>query len=41
VEKDGNVIFETDIIVKEDVKKAKWYVLFGRYLGELYGKIFG
>ena len=40
VEKDGNIIFETDIIVKEDVKKAKWYVLFGRYLGELYGKIF-
>lgn len=41
VEKEGNIIFETDIIVKEDVKIAKWYVLFARYLGELYGKLFG
>ena len=30
--KDGQVIFETNILIKEDVKKAKWYVLIWRYL---------
>lgn len=38
-EKGRQLIFETDIIVKEDVNKAKWFVLLGRYLADLYNKI--
>lgn len=32
IEKDGEVIFKTDILIKEDVNKAKWYVLVRRFL---------
>lgn len=30
VEKDNNILFQTEIIVKEDVKRAKWYVVIAR-----------
>ncbi|MDR7857359.1 D-alanyl-D-alanine carboxypeptidase family protein [Tissierella sp.] len=39
IEKDGEVIFETNILIKEDVNKAKWYVLLGRFFQELGNKI--
>lgn len=36
VEKNGEEIFETDIISKEDVKKANWFVLFIRFISNLF-----
>lgn len=35
IEKDGEVIFKTDILIKEDVNKAKWYVLVRRFFEKL------
>lgn len=35
VEKDKEIIFETDILIKEDVNKAKWYVLVRRFFDRL------
>jgi D-alanyl-D-alanine carboxypeptidase (penicillin-binding protein 5/6) len=34
----GNIIFETDILIKEDVNKAKWYTIVKRYFERLFGK---
>lgn len=39
VERNGEEIFETDIILKEDVKKANWFVLFARFISDLYDKL--
>ena len=39
VERNGLEIFETDIISKEDVKKANWYTLFIRFISNLIDKI--
>jgi len=39
VEKDGQAIFETDILMKEDVNKAKWYVIVGRFFESLFDSI--
>ncbi len=41
VEKEGEVIFESDILVKEDVNKAKWYVLIGRFFNRIFNAIGG
>lgn len=41
VEKNGEEIFQTDIISNEDVKRANRLVLFGRYIVKLYNKIMG
>lgn len=39
IEKDGEAIFETNILIKEDVNKAPWYVLIGRFLDDLFTKV--
>lgn len=39
VVEDGVTIFETDMIIKEDIRKAKWYELFQRNLIQLIEKI--
>ena len=41
VERNGEEIFETDIILNEDVKKANWFILFARFISNLYDKIIG
>lgn len=41
VERKGQQIFETDIIVNEDIKKANVFVLFGRYLSNIYDNVIG
>lgn len=41
VERKGEQIFETDIIVNEDIKKANVFVLFGRYLSNIYDNVIG
>lgn len=41
VEEDGHLIFETDITVNEDVNKANLFVLFWRYLSDLYNRVMG
>ncbi len=41
VKKDGEIIFQSDILIKEDVNKAKWYVLLGRFLDRLINRIRG
>lgn len=33
---DGKVIYETDVISKEKVRKASWYVILGRKIKELF-----
>lgn len=39
VEQDGQSIFETDILVNEDVNKAKWHVIVGRFFEALFDGI--
>lgn len=39
VENDNDVIFETDLILKEDVKKINIFTSFGRYISSLYNKL--
>lgn len=41
VEKNGELIFETDLIANEDVKKANLFLVLGRYLSSLYNNIIG
>lgn len=41
VEKNGEIIFQSDILIKEDVNKAKWYVLLGRFLDRLINRVRG
>lgn len=41
VEKEGKIIFQSDILVKEDVNKAKWYVLIGRFFSGIFNTIGG
>ncbi len=41
VEKEGEVIFESDILIKESVNKAKWYVLIGRFFNRLANMVIG
>lgn len=41
VERNGQEIFETDIILNEDLKKANWFILFVRFISDLYDKIMG
>lgn len=36
VERNGEEIFETDIILNEDIKKANWFVLFLRFISNLF-----
>ncbi len=36
VEKDGEIIFQSDILIKENVNKAKWYVLVRRFFEKLF-----
>ncbi len=38
VKEDGKIIFETDILIREDVNKAKWYVLVWRFIKSLFEK---
>lgn len=39
VEREGDLIFQTDIILKENVKRANYFVLLGRYIYDLYIRI--
>ncbi|HEY8363296.1 MAG TPA: D-alanyl-D-alanine carboxypeptidase family protein [Tissierellaceae bacterium] len=39
VKEDGKTIFETSILVKEDVNKAKWYVLVWRFIKTLFERL--
>lgn len=39
VEENGRVIFKTNILIKEDVDRAKWYVVIGRSFRRLFNKI--
>ena len=39
VERNAIEIFQTDIILKEDIKKANWFILFIRYISNLYDKL--
>ncbi len=41
VTKEGEVIFESDILIKEDVNKAKWYMLVGRFFHKIFNMIGG
>ena len=41
VERNGEEIFETDIILNEDVKKANWFILFARFISNIYDKVIG
>lgn len=41
VEKEGEAIFESDILIKEDVNKAKWYVLIGRFFHKMFNMVIG
>ncbi len=41
VEKNNETIFETDIILKEDIRKASIFSRFGRYFSSLYDKVLG
>ena len=34
----GNIIFETNILIKEDINKAKWYIVLIRYIERLFGR---
>lgn len=37
VKEDGKIIFETNVLIREDVNKAKWYVLLWRFIRSLFG----
>lgn len=39
VEENGRVIFKTNILIKEDVDRAKWYVVIGRSFERLFNRI--
>lgn len=39
VERNGEEIFETDIILNEDVKKANWFIRFARFISDIYDKV--
>lgn len=41
VEKHGKVIFETDILIKEDVNRAKWHILIRRNFERMINNIKG
>lgn len=41
VEKDGEIIFQSDVLIKEDVNKAKWYVLLVRFIDRLINRVRG
>ncbi|MBU5428311.1 D-alanyl-D-alanine carboxypeptidase [Tissierella pigra] len=34
----GEIIFETNVLIKEDVIKAKWYIVLMRYIERLFGR---
>lgn len=36
VRENDEIIFETDVLIKEDVNTAKWYVLLWRFIKELF-----
>ncbi len=37
VKENGKIIFDTDVLIKEDINKAKWYVLLWRFIKGLFG----
>lgn len=39
VEKEGEIIFQSDILIKENVNKAKWYVLVRRFFEKLFSMV--
>lgn len=39
IEDNGQVIFETDILIKDNVNKAKWYEIVGRFFEALFDGI--
>lgn len=38
VKEDGQIVFQTNLVIKEDINKAKWYVLVWRYIKSLFEK---
>lgn len=39
IEENNEVLFETDLLIKEDIGRAKWYVIMGRSLRRLVNNI--
>lgn len=39
IEKDGQIIFQTNILINQDIKKAKLYVLIQRFIQEVFNSV--